>query len=178
MRGDLAADDDAAARTTGLDLVDAQANHPVVDQHLMARPEHPADRSRGDRQLAVAGDAVSEHDRDLIALQQVERLVEAADAELRALQVADQRERAADVLLDVAHELGPRGVVLVRAVGEVEARRVHPRIDERAQRFRRRAGGADRRNDLRPARRDGWHAPQGSAGPCQRSARGNACHPG
>ena len=69
-------------------------------------------------------------------------------------------------------------VILVRAVGEVEARRVHPRIDERAQRLRRRAGRADRRNDLRPARRDGWHAPQGSAGPCQRSARGNACHPG
>src|SRR6185295_6694948 len=88
VRRDLAADDDAAARTTGLDLVDPQANHPVVDQHLMARPEHPADRSRGDRQLAVAGGAVSEHDRDLIALQQVERLVEAADAELRALQVA------------------------------------------------------------------------------------------
>ena len=50
---DLAADDDATARAAVRDLLDRQADEPVVDQDVMARPQHLADHRRRDRQLAV-----------------------------------------------------------------------------------------------------------------------------
>ena len=52
--------DDARRRSTSqlraavLDLADAQADEPVVDQHVVARLQHVADHRRRDRQLAVA----------------------------------------------------------------------------------------------------------------------------
>ena len=87
-----------------------------------------------------------------------ERLEEIADPELRALEVGDQRERAANLLLRVAQEPNGLRVLLVRAVGEVEAGAVHARVDQRLDRLLVRRRRPDRRDDLRAARFDRGHA--------------------
>ena len=108
-------DDDAAASAAGLDLLDAQPDHPVGDEHLMAPLQDLTDCGRRDRQLAVTSSFPGD-DGNLAPPQQVERLVERADSELRPLEVADQRERSADLLLDVTDELGPRGMIFMSPV--------------------------------------------------------------
>ncbi len=109
-------------------LVDPQPDEPVVDQHVVPGLEHVADHRGRDRQLAV-GRGLLGADPDLVAGVEDDRLLELADAELRALQVGDQRDRAPDLGRDLAHEPGALGVLLVRAVREVEAgrRRRRPR---------------------------------------------------
>ena len=112
--------------------------------------EHLADDGRRHRQLAVRRALLADDD-DALVLDQAPRLVEIADAELGPLQIGDQRERPADLVLDLAHDLRPRRVILVRAVREVEADRVDARVDERADRVMRRRDRPDRRDDLRSA---------------------------
>ncbi len=109
MRAHEAADDDRAGRAAALDLVDAEPDEPVVDQHLVARLEHVADHRRRDRQLAVRRRLLGA-DRDLVAGVEDDRLLELADAQLRALQVGDERDRAPDLGRDLAHEPGSLGV--------------------------------------------------------------------
>jgi len=110
------AHDDSAPETAGLHGVDAEPDHPVVDQHFVPRTQDLADGGRGNRQLAVPGAVSARHHRHLRPLNEVQRLVERADAELRSLEVTDQRERPADLLLDVADELGPGRMVLMSSV--------------------------------------------------------------
>ena len=88
-------------------------------------------------------------DEDLLVLQEDARLVEVADAELRALEVGDQRERLAGLLLNLADDAGTRGVVFLRAVREIEADRVDPGLDQLAQHVVARRHRPDRRDDLR-----------------------------
>ena len=64
----------------------------------------------------LAGAVSARHHRHLRALRQDQRLVEPSDAELRPLQVADQRERPADLLLDVADELRSRRMIFMSPV--------------------------------------------------------------
>ena len=68
--------------------------------------------------------------------------VELADTELRALEVGDQRDRAAELGLGGAHQARALAVLVVGAVREVEARAVHPGSAElaRAARAMRDAG--------------------------------------
>src|SRR5207302_7178517 len=105
-----------------------------------------------ERQLAVPG-GVPVDDGDLATGRQRQRLRERADADLGALQIRDQRERLATFLLELANELRPRSMILVCAVREIEARGVHTGGDQGAEGLRRRARRADRRDDLRAARR-------------------------
>ena len=84
------------------------------------------------------------------SLRRIARRRQVADPELRALQVGDQRERLAGLLLHLAHDLRPRGVVLVGPVREVEANGVDAGVDERADRVVGRRGRPDGRHDLRP----------------------------
>ena len=129
MRADRAPDDDAAARTPGGDLLDLEPHQPVVDQHLVAGTQHFADRRRRDRQLAVLS-VHPDDDDDLLARQQLHRRGEVADADLRALQVADQRDGTAGALLRLPDEPRAGGVIVMRAVGKVEARGIHAGGDE------------------------------------------------
>ena len=131
VRLHLAADDDPTAGAPLLDLLHGEPDEAVVDQDVVARPQHLADHGRRDRQLAVQPMLLADDD-DLLVLQQDARLVELADAELRALEVGDQRERLPGLLLDLAHDGRARRVVFVRAVREVEADRVDARLDELA----------------------------------------------
>ena len=86
-----------------LDLLDGQPNEAVVDQDVVARTQHLADHGRRDRQLAVQRVLLAD-DEDLLVLEEDARLVEVADAELRALEVGDQRERLAGLLLNLADD--------------------------------------------------------------------------
>jgi hypothetical protein len=149
VRLHLAADDDEAARSPLVHLLHGEANEPVVDQDVVAGAEHLADHCRRDRQLAVDRGLLAD-DEHLLVLQQDARRRQVADAELRPLQVCDQRERLAGLLLDVADDPGALGVVGVVAVREVEADRVDARVDECPNLLVRRRHGTDRRHDLRP----------------------------
>ena len=126
VRADEPADDHRARRATPLDVVDTQPHEPVVDQHLVSGLEHVPDHRRRDRELAV-GCSLLGADPDLVASVEDNRLLQLADAELRALQVRDERDRTPDLGRDLAHEPGPLGVPLVRAVREVEAHGVYAR---------------------------------------------------
>ena len=144
------ADDDRAGRAPALDLVDAQPDEPVVDQYLVALLEHVPDHGRGNRQLAV-GRSLLRCDRDPVAAVEDDRLLELADAQLRPLQVGDERDRAADLGRDLPHEPGPLGVAVVRAVREVEANGVDAGLDQRTQALARIGRRPERRHDLRSA---------------------------
>ena len=74
-----------------------------------------------------------------------------ADPQLRALEVGDQRERLAALLLHLAHDLHALGVVLMVPVREVEPDRVDAGVDERANLVVGRRDRPDGGDDLRPA---------------------------
>ena len=163
VRADETAHHDGARRAAALDLVDAEPHAPVVDQHVVAGLEHVPDHRRRDRQLAVGGVLLCA-DLDAVARAEHDRLLELADAQLRPLQVGDQRDRAADLGCDLAHEPGPRGMLVVRSVREVEPDGVDARLDQRAQALARVRRRAERRHDLGPP--FDRHPSQGTNGCC------------
>src|SRR5262249_8271704 len=71
-----------------------------------------------------------------------------ADADARTLQVAENRDGTAHLFRNLAYQRDGRGVLVVRAVREVDSGDVHARVDETAERIAGRAGGAQRANDL------------------------------
>ena len=73
VRADEPADDHRARRAAALDLVDAEPDEAVVDQHVVARLEHVSDHGRRDRQLAVARRLLGA-DRDPVAGAENDRL--------------------------------------------------------------------------------------------------------
>ena len=158
---DAAADEHRAARTALLDVLDDEPHEAVVDQHLVTGTQDFAHHRRHHRQRTVRRDGLAD-DRDLFPALEDDRLGELADPELRPLEVRDHRQWAAGLALGVAHAPGAFGVLLVRPVREVQARRVHAGGDECAQRFRRVARGAERGDDLRTAWRFGRHGVQSS----------------
>ena len=95
----------------------------------MAGPKHFADHRGRDRQFPVRGVLLADDD-DLLVAEQQPRRVEVADAQLRALQVGDHRQRLARVLLHRADDVRCSRVVGLGAVGEVQANRVDPGVHE------------------------------------------------
>jgi hypothetical protein len=157
VRAHGAADEDGAARTPARDLVDAQADEPVVDEDVVAGLQHLADDRGRDGQLAVRRELFRADD-DVLPAHEEPRLRQVADAELRALEVGDERDRAADLRRDLAHEPRALRMLLVRAVREVQPHRVDARADEVVEPVGRRRGRSERRDDLRSALLD--HAAQ------------------
>jgi hypothetical protein len=154
VRGHGPADEDAAARTAALDLLDAQPDVAVVDQHLVPGSQHLGDDGRGDRQLAVLGwNAVGADDRDLRAPLEIDRSGELAHADLRPLEVPDDRDRLPGPFLRLADPARGGRVVVVRPVREVQPCRVHPGRDQRVDLLDGGRRRSDRRHDLRAARR-------------------------
>ncbi len=150
VRVDLSADRNLAARPSGLHLLDLQVHEAVVDEDVLPGHQDFGEHRRADGQVARLAGPVARED-DLVAAREHDRCREVADAKLRALQIGDQREWPAGTRLGLADEQSALRVVLVRAVREVEARRVHPGVDELVEHLPGRGGWADRADDLRAA---------------------------
>ena len=170
---------DLAARAAGGHLHDLQVDEAVVDQNVLPGLEDLGEHRRADGQVSRLARAVARED-DLVAAGQHHRPRKVADAELRALQVGDERQRPAGAILSLAYEASPLGMGFVRAVREVEPRRVHPRVDELVEHLAGRGGGADRADDLRPTLSEHYASTLARAGevPGQRAERGKAAQPG
>ncbi len=93
---------------------------------------------------------VLDAEHDVLSLLELQRRRQVADPDARPLQVAEDRDGAAHLLGDLAHERDGLRVPLVRAVREVDARDVEPRLHEIPDDFAGRRGGAERADDLRP----------------------------
>jgi hypothetical protein len=141
------ADEHAGAGSAAVHLLDPQPHAPVVDQKVVAGPQHLGENGRADRQsprpVLLAGDL------QLVALDEHERALQLPHAELRTLEVRDQRERAPGALLRTSNGLRTLGMILVRSVREVQPGGVHARRDEPVDRACRGRGGPDRADDLR-----------------------------
>ena len=158
VRVDLAADHDLAERAAVVDLLDGEPDQAVVDLDVVAGLEHLGDGRRGHDQ--VAGNAgTGSRDPHRRACREDPRPFELADPELRPLEVGDQRERAPELGLHHSRERRARGVLLVRAVREVQPDRVHPGLGEGPQHLVRARARPDRRHDLGPPERP-LHATQ------------------
>ncbi len=154
-RGDGATDLDLCGdhHRAIVDGVDAQAHgavgevHHVAGRHradqLRARDEHPLRRPES---LAVAAEG------DLVTGLELGDVVdERADPQLRSRQILQHRDGATGATGCVAHELDGLGVLLRRAVGEVQPRDVHAGRDHPHERVTIARGRADRGDDLRVA---------------------------
>ena len=115
------------------------------------------------------------------------RAGERAGADLRALQVLQEGQRLAPLPGGRAQAVDARGVLVQRAVGEVQPGDVHPGVQQGGEHVRGVAGRPDGGDDLRfphlprPPRRRAHHytqrAPDGAPGPAA-SHRGVAAPPG
>ena len=112
---DRAADHDQRPEALAVGVLDGQAHEPVVDQDLVPGLEHLGEDGGHHRQVAGSARALA-GDVHRVALDEDPRSVEVADADLRPLEVGDQRERPAGPLLRLAHEPRTLAVLLVGAV--------------------------------------------------------------
>jgi hypothetical protein len=132
----------------------------VVDQDVMPRLQHVADHRRSNRQVAVLATLLCAH-RDVLTVAQHDRLRQLTDPQLRPLEIGDQRNRPTRLHLHGSHATSTLGVILVRAMREIESRSVHARVNERAQLFRRVGRRSEGGDDLRATFGD--HKTQGSS---------------
>ena len=127
----------------------------VVDQQLGADLEHPQHLRMGQLDaLAVAEGRIVVQAEDLARRDRTSTAHERAQAELRALQVGQHRQRPVDPGLGRAHVLQGGAVVRVRSVTEVQAEDIDARARERLHPFRPAAGGAQGGDDVRAALAD------------------------
>ncbi len=133
----------------GTRAFDPQADLAVVDQQPLAfrqhgeqlgmRQEHSRFVAR--RLVTVEREAAAVGNPRLAAL-------ERADAQLGALQVAQDRDRTADLAFERADRGDRRGVDVVLAVAQVDAKRVGPGAPQAAEHVGIAARRSDRREDL------------------------------
>ncbi len=98
--------------------------------------------------FSIAGGGVEIEAEGLAGLQMDAARGEAADAELGALDVGEDADRPSRLLLEGADRLDARGVILMRAVREIEAEDVHPGAEEPADDLWRGACRAEGGDDL------------------------------
>ena len=116
-------------------------------------------------------------DDDLVAPREHDRRGQVADAELRPLEVGDEREWATPVALDAPSAGGHFRMLGLCAVREVQPGGIHARGNELLDEPGR--GRAERRDDLRPARDLGGHlASVSRRATATAESRGNALQPG
>jgi hypothetical protein len=147
VRADEPTDEHGATSAPLLHRVDTKPDEAVVDEYVVPGLEDVSDHGGRDGQLAV-GRRLLGADRDLVARVEDDGLLQLADPELRALQVADQRNRPTELRRDLANEPRALGVIGVGAVREVEADRVDARLDEGAEALARVRSGPERGDDL------------------------------
>ncbi len=149
--GEGAADLDLAVDTVGLGVGDPQANRAVgeVDELVLAQV---GDSRPGDRDpLAVALDLTRGQGHVHPGLELGVVAGELADPQLRAGQVAEDRDLAADGLGGRADRLDRLRMFVGAGVGEVEPEDVGTGADHLLEHARRPARRADRGDDLGPA---------------------------
>src|SRR5690348_2239296 len=132
------------------DLQHDELDETVVDQHAIADMHVLREILVGDGQLVVAR-VVLGREHDVAAVGQGDRRWEIPNADPRPLEIAEDRDRAAEVVGDLPNERDRRRVLLVRTVREVDAGDVEPRFHETAQRIGRRGRRPERADDLRAA---------------------------
>ncbi len=147
--GQLAAHRHAAADLAVYDLHHVQRQQAVGQQHAVAGFQVVGQALVVDGHAGlVAGHVVHAQREHLALLQRDLAVLEGLDAVFRALGVqhdGDGLIQALPHLLDVGDLLG---VLLVGAVGEVDAGHVHARLHHRREGLGRLAGGADGADDL------------------------------
>ena len=146
-----------------LDLLDLEMHVTVVDQHVVAGLEHLSEDCRQHRDLAV-GRLRREDDDGFLVPREPDRLGKIGDADLRALQVGDQGEWPPDLFLRRADLARALGMILRRAVGEVQACGIHARACERHEQLGRGRRRPDRGHDFRASGRDLRHGLSVTAG--------------
>ena len=132
-------------------VVDAHHHAAVVEQELIADAAI-LDQIRvidADHFL-IAGVARMGHgEAELVAFLQLDALVgELGNADLRPLQVSEQRDEAAVARGDFTDQLGPGTMLVGAAVGEIQAGYVQPGDDHLFQHLRRAARWAQGGDDL------------------------------
>ena len=131
---------------------DPQADAPVVDQQ-----QHPCAQGLKDFRVRHLHPRLVARLRVQIEAHPVARLDgdldigEPAQPQLRPLQVGQNAQRAFQRDLGAAHGLEGGGVVLVRAMAEVQAEDVHPGLGQRLDGRGRTARGSKGRDDARAA---------------------------
>ncbi len=135
----------------GRGVVHAHYHAPIVQQQLVANTAI-LDQIRvidTDHFLGAGVARMGDGEAELVAFLQLDALVgELGDADLRALQVAQQCDEAAMASGDLTDQLGPGTVLVGAAVGEVQAGDIQPGDDHLLQHIRRTAGRAQGGDDL------------------------------
>ena len=136
----------------------------------MTSPTAIASHSSGratDIRAAVPRPFVAADERHVVAGLELGDVVdERADAHLRAGQVLQDRDGAARAAGGLAHALRGLGMLLGVAVGEVQPRDVHARLDHPGERVGVARGGADGGDDLRATGQDAPRYSAAGADPC------------
>ena len=138
-------------------LTHAQAHRAVGEVDHGVRLQRVGEAGPGDAHVLGVAEALlavarPAGERDEVAGLQLDDVVaQRPDPQLRAGQVLQDRDRASRASRRVAHAADGLGVLVERAVGVVQARDVHPRLDHPQQGCRLARGGADGGDDLRAA---------------------------
>jgi hypothetical protein len=127
--------DDLALDAVARDPDDPQLEAPIVEEDLIARLHVLRERRVGGRdQLGGAFDRRVGGDGDPLALHELDGLaLHPAGPDLRTGEVLKEGHGPAPPGRDLAHGLRHREVLVVRPVGEVEAKDVDPRLDQLLQ---------------------------------------------
>ncbi len=161
-------------RSPAFDFEHAEPDGAVVDEDVEPGLEHGAQYRRRDREVAVLG-AVLPGDRHRTAAHELHRFGQIADAELRPLEVCDQRNGPSGLVSSRPDRRRPVGMILVRTVGEVEPRTVddpHQRQQSLGRGGRRPDGG----DDLRAAWDDGHRLQASRAAPAETPTNRDSAH--
>ncbi|MCY1407431.1 hypothetical protein D9M68_518230 [compost metagenome] len=156
MVGQRTADQHAALQFVGAGAFDAHDHAAVVQQQLVAHAAIPDQvRIVDAHHFLVAGvTGMGDGETEAVAFLQFDALVgELGDADLRALQVAEQGDEAAVFGGQFADQAGACLVFFGAAVGEVQAGDVQSRDDQLLQDFRGVAGRAEGGDDFGAAER-------------------------
>ena len=143
------AGDDLALQMVAAVARNAQPQLAIVQQQRCAGRRHADDLRVG--QLHAPGPArrgVQIEPESLAGAEMHPAAAEAADAQLGSLYVGQQADRAAHGLLQRTDDGDVGGVVLVAAVGEIEAEDVGAGVKEAGNHLGRGAGGAQGCHDL------------------------------
>ena len=148
--GHRARDDGAGRDDRPVHALDLDAHLAVVDQEEIAGLDVVGQAlERRAHEVARAHDVVGGDPQDVAHGEVVRAVAELSEADLRALQVDEDRDGAAGVLRGLAH-IGETDLVLgVVAVAQVHAGHVDAGIDDRADHLVRLGGGAQGGDDLR-----------------------------
>ena len=125
----------------------------VVDEERVARDHVAGQVLVGHRRpLAVALAGLGRDGEDGAGLQDGGAAVEAAEADLGALEVGQHADRPSYRVGGLAHCRAERGVIVVGAMGEVEPGHVHPRLDQLPDGLDRARGRPEGADDLGAAK--------------------------